>query len=385
MSVHLAVGSSDELDDAVAAASAVEQALGRLGGPPRGALVYATAHADLAVVLARVSSRLGELPLIGCTGSGLIAGAGRRFDDGVVVVLFGGDVRCAAEVARGVGEDSSVSARAAAARLSAALPGTRLIFMHPEPLGVDGRALVRGVQAEVPGAVVVGGNAGEFTWRTSTRQFFGREVLDHAMPLLGIAGAFEVSVGCGLGWKPIGRRYRVTGVEGRRVYRVDDQPVLDVLRDYRSSVGVDSLTETPLAVYPGPGERAFYLRAVERVDHEAGCLVCVSAVSPGAEFQLTMASVEEVLGGAQASMTAALARYPGARPAGALVFSCTTRQWVLGARDAEEAARLGGVLAAAGADVPLVGFYAHGEIAPSTPGAPAEMHNHTCVSVLIGD
>ncbi len=385
MAVEVASGASTDIDDTAAARAALSQARSQLAGPPAGALLYLSTSYDARTVLDHVAQSLGAVALIGCTTSGLVTARGRHESDGVLVVLLGGEIRCAAAVGRDLHADSAGVARSAAKELMAAAPDAGLILMHPDPIGLDGTSIVRGVQEAAPAATVVGGNAGEFTGRLGTLQFFGREVLGSAVPLMAICGDVRVSTGRGCGWRPIGRRYEVTRVVGRTVFEVEGQPVLDVLREYTPHTGLESLADTPFAVYGEASSPTFYLRAVERVEKESGGLVLVTAVPLGARLQFTEASVEDVLYGAEESATKALQAYGGRQPKAAFMFSCTARRWLLASRVAEESSRLASALTGPAAQAPLVGFYAHGEIGPLESGGQALHHNQTCVTLLVGD
>jgi hypothetical protein len=63
------------------------------------------------------------------------------------------------------------------------------------------------------------------------------------------------------------------------------------------------------------------------------------------------------------------------------VASCATRNLMLGTQAGGEIQRLA---ASIGADIPISGFYAYGEIAPLGNDTTARFHNGTCVTVLLG-
>ena len=102
----------------------------------------------------------------------------------------------------------------------------------------------------------------------------------------------------------------------------------------------------------------------------------------GATVQLTVAAIDQIFDGARASITEALASFPGGRaPDAALVYSCATRRFLLGTRAGREIEVVREVI---GPDVPIAGFYCLGEIAPLPAADTSRFHNATCVSVLLG-
>lgn len=382
--MRIGFGISTDIDDQTAAVEAVTRARTSLGEAPRAALLYLSTSYDAVTVMRTVRSALGDIPLIGCTSAGMMTGSGTHEDDAAMLVLLGGDIVCTARLATDIGRDSYARARALAEEAIAATPRAKLVLVHPEPLGVDGGEIVRGARDGAANVLVAGGMAGEFSGRGRPRQFFGGEVHQGALPLLAIGGDFTVSSGLGDGWRPVGRRYRITKVEGRAVLGLNDRPVLDVLRDYSLTTGIVTLADTPFAVFERPGATEYSLRAVERADSERGALLFFAGMPLGGELQATLASVDDVLDGARDSTAKAMAALRESEPTGALVFSCTARKWLLASRIGEEATRIATELGPAAERVPVVGLYCHGEVGPRTSGHPALLHNQTCLTVVFG-
>ena len=91
---------------------------------------------------------------------------------------------------------------------------------------------------------------------------------------------------------------------------------------------------------------------------------------------------EEIVDGARASISDALARFPsGRKPDAALLWSCATRRFLLGTRTGREVEIVRDTV---GADTPVAGFYCLGEIAPIVDGDVSQFHNATMVAVLLG-
>ena len=372
MSISLAHGFSDDVDDVDAADAALAVARSKLSGPARGALVYLSSSYDPAPVLQQLSSKLAGIPLIGCTVSGLLIERAHA-DDGVLVVLIGGDVTCAASLV-----DLHVDGvkRAAAAVRELCTSSTRLLFVHPMATELEG-GLIEAVQQAAGDALVVGGCSGEMSGAGTPLQFFGTRVLTQSMPVLAVSGAFHASCVVGSGWKPIGRRMRVTSVDGHLVTSLDGKPVFEVLSEFRMSEGIDTLTDTPFAVFPNSASSAFYIRAVQRIEPGHG-LRFLSHIPLGAELQCTVATVEDMMASAETSATGALEQF-GATPGLGLVFSCTARKWRFGPSVGEEARRVSARLP----QLPVVGLYVHGEVGPFS-SRHSVLHNQTCATLIVG-
>ena len=94
-----------------------------------------------------------------------------------------------------------------------------------------------------------------------------------------------------------------------------------------------------------------------------------------------VASSDKILAGTDESVAAALADFALPEPEAAFVVSCAARKWLLGTRTGAEIDQVRDKL---GEDLPVVGFYAFGEIAPLGTNRDIRFHNETCVTVLLG-
>ena len=161
---------------------------------------------------------------------------------------------------------------------------------------------------------------------------------------------------------------------------IDGRPALEFYERYFGA-GQPAIAN-PLAVFEASGSDRFYLRTPVTYDHERGSIGFFGAIPEGATIQLTMAGTDQIVDGAKASIADALAGFPGSGPpAGALLFSCATRRFLLGTRAGREIELVREIL---GEAVPVGGFYCMGEIAPMASIDQTRFHNATMVSVLLG-
>ena len=154
------------------------------------------------------------------------------------------------------------------------------------------------------------------------------------------------------------------------------------LEFYRHYLGsTEPAIGNPLAVYDEESGR-YYLRAPLSYDEEEGAATFLGSVPEGATVHISMASTDQILGGADASVSEALNGFPKSfKPEGALIASCAVRNFLLGTRTAEELTRIRNGL---GMEVPVAGFYAFGEISPLGENSSPKFHNETCVTLLLG-
>lgn len=383
------VAHSEDPDTASAVAELLDtlqrQATGPGGAPPvapNALLVFAAIGHDHAALLGRLADTWPEAALVGCTTDGEASLVLGFQEDSIVVVALADDaVTFAAGLGRDMARDPAAAARAAVAQARAGAPAApRLALTFPDSLTTSGVAIVDSLQAELgPDVALLGGTAGDQLHFQRTYQFFGREVLTDTVPLLLVSGPLRLGHGVASGWRPVGRPVRVTGAEANVVYTLGD---MTTLAFYRSYLGPDAtpIAEYALAVFEPDGGR-YHLRAPFSFDASDGSVTFAGDVPVGALVQLTDVDRAGILAAARASLEHALADYDGAVPQAALFFSCAGRKTTLGSATDREVGEIRGMLPA---DVPIVGFYAYGEIGPLERGGAARFHNHTFVSLLLG-
>lgn len=176
----------------------------------------------------------------------------------------------------------------------------------------------------------------------------------------------------------------VTSIEGNVLQSLDGQSAARLMvAEFGESLLLSS-GEYPLAVMlPDEGADKFYLRAIQAVNPESDQVILTGTIPQGAKVCLTTTTHDEILRGSEVSARAALNRYPGRDPQALLVFSCAARKWLLGTRVGEEFDGIASAVRALGFNIPIVGFYSYGELAPHEQNV-SYAHNETCVTVAVG-
>ncbi|MEZ4237850.1 MAG: FIST N-terminal domain-containing protein [Myxococcota bacterium] len=346
------------------------------GASPVAIVVFAGIDADHEHLVAALADRFGDVPLVGCTTDGEMSSAQSFQEDSIALMLFVGDgIVARAAVARDLADPVAAAQQLLA---DAAFPGApKVCLALPESLDVDALALVEALGAALPpGVALVGGTAGD-QWRFHrTRQLCGREVFDHTMPILLLGGDIEVGVGVASGWTPLGRVGKVTRAEGPVVHEVDGQPAMAFYREYHGH-HVEPNPEFPTLVLEGDDDQG-YLRAPFRYDADTGAVIYTAAVPEGAGIQVTTAPTSDILQACRHSVAQATAG--AGRAFAAIAVSCAARKQILGTRTREECTILRDAL---GDDVPVIGFYSYGEIAPLAGRSRADFHNETFVTLVL--
>ncbi|MBN1596323.1 FIST C-terminal domain-containing protein, partial [candidate division FCPU426 bacterium] len=196
-------------------------------------------------------------------------------------------------------------------------------------------------------------------------------------------------VGVHHGWEPVGLPVTVTKSEGNRLFEINDLPAIRLYDEYFGEYTQKLRTE-PLArlgvYYPlglaVPESDEYLLRAPLSVAQD-GSILFTAEVPAGAQVRLMIGSVESALKAARLAAQEAMAQMQGRAPKIALVFNAIARRRLFGIKANDEILEIRKII---GADVPLAGFYAYGEVAPMQrrPGKESCFHNETIVILTMG-
>jgi len=381
--LELIVGHSLDPDAGYAAKELVEHGLRELNGrTPRAAILLSAVDIAHEILLAEIDRAFPGIALIGCTTDGELSSR-EGFQEGTttLILFHSDDLEFGTGIGPSLASDPSAAAQAAVDQARSSLSSEPcLCIITPESLTASSSLILEGLRAELgTDFPIFGGLAGD-EWRfDTTKQFFGKDVLVDALPVLLIAGPLLFSHGVGRGWRPLGDPSLVTEASGNVVARIGERSALEYYRHYLGENMLPS-GECPLAVFE-PDSSDHYLRAPLAFDAESGTITFAGDVPTGAKVQLTAASRDDIIAGSRASVEQATAAYPGERPTSAIIFSCAARKQLLGTRTNEEGVILRSAL---GADVPLAGFYAYGEFSPIAAGGEPRFHNETIITLLLG-
>jgi hypothetical protein len=229
---------------------------------------------------------------------------------------------------------------------------------------------------------VFGATSGDGYVLKRTFQFFGREVFEDSVPVLLLSGPLVYSAAAASGWEPMGEPGTVTRSESTVVHEIDGLPAAQFYQRFLGSAAI-ATPEFPLAILDAQGGVESLRTPIGPHQTEKGAIIFFSEVREGVTVQISSADRSAILGGCNASIQKAFANYPhGKTPDVALVFSCSCRRLLLGTRTGEECEVVRSVL---GPDIPTVGFYGYGEIAPTeSSGSVSKYHNETFVSLILG-
>ena len=384
----MAVGQTDELDGELAAEEVLSQCADGLDGhQPDAALLLASHDLEIELFLAAISATYPDLTLIGCSTSAAMSSSADFAEGSTTLTLFASDtITFTAGLGTNIADDVGAAVQQAVQdATNKTTESPALMIVTPSVERFDPAEVAKHIGEVLSDDVpVIGAGAAPDLPLASPwlggMQFYGDQILTDSVPVLMMSGPLRVSIGVAHGWGTVGKSAVVTRSENDKVYEIDGERILDFYRRYIGT-GSNPAIAHPLAVLdPASGE--YMLRAPFLYDEDDGSVTFFGSVPEGSTVQLAMATTEEILDGADASVARALAGFPaGEAPEAVLVASCSVRTFLLGTRTRDEIARIQEGL---GTKLPVSGFYGVGEIAPLGVGSSPSFHNETCVTVLLG-
>ena len=392
--IKAGVGRSNNPDATKAGAEACQKAMDQVGGEADLITVFSTVAYDQKKMLEGVRSVSGEISLVGCSDSGEITTEGPVSKHVAVAALNSDTINFAIGVGAGADKDSHQAGVMAAREVKKKTEGEVTLFMAiTEGLAENGAAIPRGIQ-EVFGRnfPIVGGAAGDDFLFQKTYQYCNDQVLTGAVIGIGLSGKFSFGIGVRHGWEPIGLPMKVTKAEGAKLIEVNNRPALSIYEDYFGKKA-EELIKEPIAkmAYTYPlgmsveGSPELLIRDVV-IANEKGEITCAAEIPEGSEIRLMLGDPEKAIQVAKEAAEGALVQLKGVKPKAVFVFDCMARNKLLGARIGEEIAAIQNVL---GKEVPLIGFYTYGELAPLGgilgPECFSVWHNETMALMVLGE
>lgn len=392
--IKAGVGRSNNSNAIQAGAEACQFALDQVGEKANLIIVFSTVAYDQKKVLEGVKSASKEIPLVGCSSSGEITTQGPTSKGVAVMALQSSGIEFTIGVGKGADKNSFEAGKEAATEAKAkAKEPFSLFLMFLDGLAENGAAAVRGAQSILgENFPIMGGSSGDDFLFKQTYEYHDDEVLTNSVVGIGLSGKLSFGVGVRHGWEPIGLPMKVTKSQGGKLIEIDNRPALSIYEDYFGKKA-EELIKEPIArmAYTYPlgltveASPELLLRDVV-IANKKGEITCAAEIPEGSEIRLMMGDSEKAIEAAKGAAENALLQLNGAKPKAILVFDCMARHKLLGLKIGEEIIAIQNVL---GKDIPLIGFYTYGEVAPLGgtlgPGCRSVFHNETMTLLVLGE
>ncbi|MCH8244553.1 FIST C-terminal domain-containing protein [Patescibacteria group bacterium] len=400
MAIQAGVGQSSKKDPFETGFEACKLALEKLGGKKADlVVVFSSVALDPKEVIRGVREASDNALLVGCSDAGSITIAGPAKNSVGVMAISSDKLNFYTGLKEGIKDGAREAGQGVAKEIQEnAKEPLKAFLMFPDVLSGNGADIVRGV-LDVLGEhfVVLGGAAGDDFLFEKTYQYKDGEVVSGAVAGLGISGDFVMGAGVRHGWMPIGSPMIVTKSKGSVVYELDNKPAIRIYEDYFGEERAKDLKNEPLArlaiTYPlgiKVSDLDEYLIRDPITADENGAITCAAEIPEGSEVRLMIGSKEKAIEAAQDAARKLMKDFQEqkAKPKFVLMFNCIAREKLFAQKANDE---IQAVMKIIGADVPLLGFYTYGEIAPikgevrDTDKIISKFYNETVVMLAIGE
>jgi len=381
--IKVGLGQSENFETLAAIESVIDQCQEQMADlQPQAGIVFASVNFDHRLMLDRILEVFPGLDLIGCTTAGEFSSSFGFSDDSISMLVFYSD-----EVQIGIGVGRTVSENQAGAIATAVKEASNklskpvsICLAFPDWQNGSFDSLVRRLNLALGHDCPIFGGVAGTLWNEDLAplQFYRDEVLADAIPILLFAGPIEYSFSIANSWKPVGKQAKITSAEGRRVKRIDDFNAVDFYRHYLGDHSSPP-QEFLLAVYDENSARSYLRGPMEY--HPDASISFFESIPVGATVQLTEAIREDMIEDTQNTSRQVVQALPELKPAFAMAFSCGYRKNLLGTRVGQEFQILKDNLPR---NLPIVGFYSFGEIAPIVKEQESLFHGATLVTLLVG-
>jgi len=384
------IAHSLELDTSDAIEDVIRQSQEQLKDDnPQAGLLFAGIDHDHSLILKRIKEEYPEIQLIGGTTGGELSSVHGVTNESIVLALFcSDDLYFKTGLAERISEDTVNNLENTVERAKSDFNrNIRLCITFPSSIPlIDGVCtpsnsdeVMSGLISGLGDSVQVVGGCSFGNYEKGDFQFYNFGVYTDSAPFLFISGSLLSSIGVDNGYRPIGKKNRVTHSDKNKIFKIGDQSALAFYEHYLGKSDVQGITEFPLAVFDS-SEDHYVLRGAMSIDEKQGSILFSGNVPEGLTVQLSHTTRDQLLESVHNSVNSALSRYPGSKPSAVLCFSCGGRNWMLGTRVKEEYEVLKKYLP----DLPVAGFYAAGEIGLLGNVKDYFIHNYSFVSLLMG-
>jgi hypothetical protein len=395
MGIQAGVGVSHHRNPRVAGQEAVKQALVTAGTEkPDFVFMFSTVGYNQAPLLRAVREAAGHAPLCGCSGEGIIVGDvvdESNFAVGVMAIRSD-QLRFRHGLVTGLKTDPVKAGRAVGEAIQPDLDSDNLaLFLFPDGITMNFDRLIAGLEGQlnlVQALPVLGGTAGDNMEGRHTFQYHDDRVASDGVAWVLLSGEAQVAWAVNHGCVPVGVEYKVTRCEGNVIFEIDGRPALEILKDYLTDDELENWAKMIMTFSFGleaPGHMAGYDEYIIRglvggIDDSAGSVTIPAEVPEGTSIWITRRDYEKLANGVDRAASEIKTQL-GDRPAGLVFqFDCAGRGKAF-LREPQKLQLLERLRGPIGVDVPWLGFYTFGEIAPV--GGRNCFHNYTVVLTAV--
>ncbi len=366
-------------------------ALEGLTGRCRCCLVFATAGYPQRNLLDAIRSQIGSIPMVGCSGEGIIGpGVADESNHAVLVVAIADPRMRVTTAGYPIVRDSIAAARHIGTALGSHVhDDARFALLFPGGLHVVADEFLIELETHMPRYIpCLGGAAGENWLRQKTFQYHDWQIYEEGVSAALVSGDFGLATSVTHGCLPIGTELEITRVEGNRLYEIGGRPVMEVMAEYVGEdiwsdfgkVAVHFCLGEPLKPDVAEEYDPLIIRFIPQCHPEDKSVSLPVRLRKGDRVWMTRRDHQKMFESAKQAIDKLREELRGAIPFLALHFDCAGRGKVV-LSEADKLELIGLFQKGLGGAIPWAGFYSYGEFCPVA--GKNTFHNYTAAIALL--
>ena len=235
---------------------------------------------------------------------------------------------------------------------------TKVVIMFADGLKLNGDLILNGFASACKESFpIAGGMAGDMMAFEQTYIIYNDKVFDQGVVAVALeSDTLIVNQNYNLSWKPIGKEMIITSSEGNRVYEIDNQPIIDIYREY---LGDEVVSQIPASTIEFPLISKYYdifsaRSMIAKLEDDS--ILFAGDMPQGQNVRFGMASESQFYKTSQKTYTT-LSKEP---VEAVFIYSCVARKTLLGQKLEEYEFKILNSIASTS------GFFTYGEFYSSS-------------------
>lgn len=396
MNTKTGVGVSHHRNPKVAAKEALQKALadGNITNKPDFVFMFATVGYNQQHLVDTIAQLTDNAPLAGCSGEGIIAQ--KVADEGnfsvVIMAIKSDEIRFDNALSVGLKESSHNVGESIAKDLKKSVSDDSLgVITFSDGLTFNFNQFLNGLESGLNGEnslPVFGGTSADNWEMKQTFQYYNDKVVSDGTVAVLMSGSLKMAWAVNHGCVPIGTQRKITKCDGNIIYEIDNQPVLNILKEYLLEDEIDNWNSTVVNLswgFKAPNTLAnqydeYIVRFMPAKDDKTGSITIPTEVVVGTDIWMTRRDQSKISEGLDKIANSIKSQMHNSKPKMVFNFDCAGRGKMI-FREQQKLELLNSLQNRIGDDVPWIGLYTYGEIGPVNKIN--NFHNYTLVLLAL--
>ena len=253
-------------------------------------------------------------------------------------------------------------------------------------MSINAGELIDGIDQGFENKILVsGGVAGDGTRFEKTIVGVDKNLCDNCIVTIGLySNDLKIAHGSKGGWMPFGPPRKVTKANNNVLFEIDNQPVLDLYKEYLGPKAKDlpaSGLLFPFAIIDDDTDELI-VRGIQGINEETNSIILYGNVEVNQTVRLMRANHAVLVDGAGESANDVILNMKTNKPELAILVSCVARALALDQLVEEELEEVKDVF---GDDTTICGFYSYSEFSPLKGATSCSLHNQTMTITALSE